>query len=318
MDLITGANGFIGGRLARALATGGLVPRLAGKGAALEMADLDLGNQAGLEALCKGVECVFHCAGHAHAFAARAADEAALHWRVNFEGARNMAAAAAQSGVRCFVLLSSVKAMAEPGEQCADEEFPGEPLTDYGRSKRAAERAVAEIATASGMRVVNLRLAMVYGRGGRGNLERMGRMVARGAFPPLPETGNRRSLIHVDDVVDAMRHVARDMRANGRTYILASPEAPSGRELYDALRVALGLQLVRSAVPAVVLRGAARAGDALASLTGRRVPLDSEMLDRLLGSAHYSPERISRELGWRARVSLAAGLAEMFGDETPF
>ena len=46
---------------------------------------------------------------------------------------------------------------------------------------------------------------------------------------------------------------------------------------------------------------------------GRRMPLDSEALDRLLGSAWYSPAKIARELGWRARVRLDDGLREMFG-----
>lgn len=55
------------------------------------------------------------------------------------------------------------------------------------------------------MHVVNLRLAMVYGAGGRGNLERMARLIRCGLFPPLPETGNHRSLVHVDDVVSVMR-----------------------------------------------------------------------------------------------------------------
>ena len=159
----------------------------------------------------------------------------------------------------------------------------------------------------------NLRLAMVYGSGGRGNLERMGRLVKRGLFPPLPETANHRSLVHVDDVVAAIRLVADDPRASGRTYIVASHAAPSGRELFDALRSTLEMPRCSWEVPAFLLRFAATGGDALEMLTRRRMPFDSETLDRLLGSAWFSPARIERELGWRAKVSLAAGLAEMFG-----
>lgn len=154
---------------------------------------------------------------------------------------------------------------------------------------------------------------MVYGSGGRGNLERMGRMVARGRFPPLPETGNHRSLVYVDDVVAAMRLVAEDDRAAGSTYIVASPEALSGRELFDALRTANRLPPCRWSVPASLLQAAAWIGDGLESITRHRLPLDSEALERLLGSAWYSPARIERELGWRAKVSLADGLKEMFG-----
>ena len=91
-----------------------------------------------------------------------------------------MLRAAAEAGVRRFVHLSSVKAMAEPGRDCVDEDWPGAPLTDYGRAKRAAEQAVLQAGAQHGMHVVNLRLSMVYGHGGRGNLERMARAVAQG------------------------------------------------------------------------------------------------------------------------------------------
>jgi nucleoside-diphosphate-sugar epimerase len=62
-----------------------------------------------------------------------------------------------------------------------------------------------------------------------------------------------------------------------------------------------------------LLRAAASGADGLEAILERRMPFDSEVLDRLLGSAWYSPARIERELGWRARVSLADGLAEMLG-----
>jgi len=236
-----------------------------------------------------------------------------MHWKVNFEGTRNLVEAAGMGGVKRFVFLSSAKAMAEPGEMLVDEDFSEQPETAYGQTKRAAEEAVLEAGLRYGMHVVNLRLVMVYGSKGRGNLERMGRLVRRGVFPPLPETGNHRSLVHVDDVVAAMRLVADDDRANGRTYIVAAQEAPSGRQLYDALRDALGMPPCAWAVPESALRLAARIGDGLEVVVRQRIPLDSEALERLLGSAWYSAARIERELGWRARVSLAEGLREMFG-----
>lgn len=313
MVLITGADGFIGRRLALALSADGqpcrLLTRTGPPDAGRRVADL--ADQNALADACAGIECVFHCAGYAHAFSSRLADDAARHWQVNCEGTRNLLEAAARTGVRRFVFLSSVKAMADTGAACAGEDFPGEPGTAYGQSKRAAETAVLAAGRAYGMHVVNLRLTMVYGAGGRGNLERMARLVGQNRFPPLPETANRRSLVHVDDVVSAMRRVAYSDAANGQTYIVTGPESPSGRGLFDALRAAHGLPPGKWTVPEGVLRLAARLGDGLEILLGRRLPLDSEVVDRLLGSAWYSPARIEREVGWRARVSLAEGLAEM-------
>lgn len=313
MKLISGASGFVGGRLLNALCADNIPYRTLSRNPARAAGGTaaDLADKTALTAACDAIESVFHCAGYAHAFSSLGGEDAAMHWRVNFEGTRNLVEAAGQAGVKRFVFLSSVKAMAESGDVCADEDFPGDPGTAYGQAKRAAESAVLEAGQRYGMHVVNLRLAMVYGAGGRGNLERMGRLVGRGVFPPLPETGNHRSLVHVDDVVSAMRLVVKDDRAAGRTYIVASPEAPSGRALFDALRAAQGFPPCAWSVPEYFLRYAAKFGDGLEWLLRRHLPLDGEVLERLLCSAWYSPKRIERELGWRAQVSLASGLSEM-------
>ncbi|WP_037989826.1 NAD-dependent epimerase/dehydratase family protein [Tepidiphilus margaritifer] len=292
MTFITGVTGFIGCRLwqpgDRALVRRpvGLPGEVVG----------DLLDAATLARACEGVDAVFHCAGMADADAA----DDALHWRVNFEGTRNLLTAAATAGVRRFVFFSSVKAMAEPGAECADEDLPGEPASAYGRAKRLAENAVLEAGVRFGMHVVILRPVPVYGRGGQGNLMRMAQAVRAGWFPPLPETGNRRSIVHVEDVVAAARLVAERPEANGRTYIVADPRPYSTRELYDAMRAVLRKPNLSWSIPEAWLRAAGR--------VSRRAEL---AVERLLGSAWYSPTRIERELGWRARVGLIAGLREM-------
>jgi len=292
-SLITGATGFIGRRLLQAGDRA-----LVRVGAALPGAvHGDLLDPTSLVSACAGIETVFHCAGYAHAFSSSDPD---AHWRINFEGTRNLVNAAGEAGVKRFVFLSTVKAMAEPGDECVDEDWPGEPNTPYGKAKRAAEDAVLEAGARYGMHVVNLRLAMVYGRGGRGNLERMARAIQAGWFPSLPETGNRRSLVHVQDVVEVMRLVAARPEANGRTYIIADARAYSGREIQDAIRAVLRKPTLHWSVPAGVLRAAGQ-------MNGRL----GEVVGRLIGSACYSPARIERELGWRARVGLEAGLREM-------
>lgn len=268
----------------------------------------DLEDRSALAHACNGVDTVLHCAGYAHAFSD---SDPEAHWRINFDGTRNLADAAGLAGVKRFVYLSSVKAMAEPGDGCIGEDWPGEPETPYGRAKRAAEEVVIEAGIKYGMHVTNLRLAMVYGRGGRGNLERMARGVRAGWFPPLPETGNRRSVVHVDDVIAAIRLVAATPAANRQTFIVSDAHPYSGREIYDAMRDALGRAPVRRRVPEVVLRAAGASGDTLGRWLNRTLPLNSEMIARLLDSACYSSVRIERELGWRARIVLTTGLREM-------
>lgn len=305
-SLITGASGFIGRRLLRP-SDRALVR------AACEIPNAvvgDLLNPVSLAAACQGVYTVFHCAGYSHAFAS---SDSNAHWRINYEGTCNLLKAAGEAGVRRFIFLSSVKAMAPPGSACVDEDWPGEPASVYGKAKRAAEEAVLDAGERYGMHVCNLRLAMVYGRGGRGNLERMAQGISAGWFPPLPETGNRRSLVHVDDVAGVIRLVAAQPLAKGKTYIVTGASTYSGREIYDSIRMALGKPPARFYFPEWFLRSFGRAGDILGLLSRRPLPFDSEILDRLLGSACYLPDRIRKELGWSAKTALTGGVREMLG-----
>lgn len=308
MRLVVGAKGFIGRRL---LGTGDRALVRSRAGLPCEVVG-DLLDPASLATACQDVATVFHCAGFAHAVGTI---DAQAHWRINFEGTRNLVDAAGQAGVRRFIFLSSVKAMADPGRDSADEDWPGVPTTPYGQAKRAAEDAVLEAGARYGMHVVNLRLAMVYGRGGRGNLQRMAQGMRAGWFPPLPETGNRRSLVHVDDVVAVLRLVAERPEANGRTYIVADPQAYSGRQIQEAIRAVLHRQTGRWAIPEGLLRTGGRWGDRLEGWLRRPLPLNSAVIARLLDSECYAPTRLERELGWRARIGLMEGLREMLGDE---
>ncbi|NWG29864.1 MAG: NAD-dependent epimerase/dehydratase family protein [Rhodocyclaceae bacterium] len=328
--LITGTTGFIGRRLIRP-GDRALVRRPAG----LENEVLgDLADPASLARACDGVETVFHCAGLAEA---SLGSDAEAQWRINFEGTRNLLDAAGRAGVVRFVFFSSVKAMAEPGDACADEDWPGEPATAYGKAKRAAEEAVLEAGAKYGMHVVNLRLALVYGRGNRGNLWKMAQAIRKGWFPGLPETGNRRSIVHVQDVVEAARLVAQRAEANGRTYIIADPRPYSTHEIETAIRAVLPAPSLwapharrippqRGSLPPTGGRASAWGGPAPTFWTlpawalraaGRLHPRLAEIVDRLMGSACYSPGRIERELGWRARVGIEEGLLEMLGSGNP-
>lgn len=303
---MTGATGFIGSRLVKKIPARAFV-RVAQAGGP-EVVIGDLSSRSCLLAACDGIDTIFHCAGYAHAFSE---SDPHAHWRINYEGTKNLLGAAVARGVKRFIFLSSIKAMAEPGGNCVDESFSSKPESPYGQSKRAAEEAVLEIGEKHGMHVVNLRLAMVYGCGGRGNLERLVRAIRAGWFPPLPETGNRRSLVHVDDVIRAMRLVAEQPDANAKTYIVADYRSYSGREIYNAIREALGLPSVSWSISDLIWRSIGRIGDELSAVTGRAVSLNSEVVSRLLDSACYSPAFIEQDLGWKAQVSLAEGLREM-------
>jgi len=294
LTLVTGATGFIGRRL-REPHHRALVRTSTGRGNEVVG---DLLDPPSLAHAVVGVSAVIHCAGVSDADAANPS----FLWRINVDGTRNLATAAANAGVNRFVMLSSVKAMAEPGTECVDESWPGAPTTPYGQSKRAAEEVVREIGARSGMEVVILRPAPVYGRGCRGLIATLVRLVAQGWFPQLPETGNRRSWLHVADLIQAIHLAATHPAAAGQTFIVAHPTPLSTLELADLIRAALALPPPRVRVPLPLLR--------LAQKIPGRI---GRLVERLTASACYLPTHLEATLGWRAQVDFPTGFAEMVG-----
>ena len=245
-----------------------------------------------------GVDCVFHLAGKAHALS-ELADQGDEFERLNVEGTRRLIEAAALSDVERLVFFSSVKAMGEGTTRETDESEPPRPQTAYGRSKLAAEGLLLDFSGRRGRHGCVLRLPLVYGVGNKGNLYRMIAAIDRGRFPPLPPTGNRRSMVHVDNVVDAAMLASVRPEASGETFIVTDGRDYSTRELYEAICEGLGRAVPPWNIPLFVLKAAGRVGDVVGRLRGRRFILDSDAVQKLLESASYSTARIARVLGYR-------------------
>ena len=201
--------------------------------------------------------------------------------------------------------------MGDGGHRCIDETFERAPDTPYGVSKREAEQRVLEMAASQGAHAAVLRLPLVYGAGVKGNLSNMLDAIARRRFPPLAATGNIRSLIHVDDVVQAACLAAVRVEACGKIYLVTDGERYSTDEIYRLMANALHRQVPGWTIPDALLRLAAFMGDAIGVVLGRRFVIDSEALQKLTGSAWYSSEKIKAELGFKASRTLETALPEM-------
>jgi UDP-glucose 4-epimerase len=305
---VTGAAGFIGRPLVdRLLASGAAVRCLRRPGSPIPLpagaspAFADLLDSEALSTAVSGCDTILHLAGTAHDLGPVHDEE--FH-RVNVDGTASLISAAERMGVSGFVYVSSVKAMGEGGDQCLDETAAAAPVSPYGFSKLQAERLVLETGARSGMRTSVLRLPLVYGSGLKGNLRTMLDAVRNGSFPPPPRVLNRRSLASTEDVVNAILLAGSNPAAAGRTYIVTDGVTYSTRDIYDAMRAALGLSPTRWAVPLWALKGAARAGDAIVRVTRRRAPFSTAEFEKLFGSACYLNQRIRDELGFVPATTL--------------
>lgn len=309
--LVTGANGFLGrllcAELQRRDVTVRALLRSENEGPWDETAIAELGAGPLDESALAGVDAVYHLAAYTHALA-DSPDEAVNYQRINVNGTRFLVEAAEKADVRALVFTSSVKAAGEGGPARVDETTPDRPTTPYGLSKREAEGIIRESALPH---VAILRLPMVYGTIAKGNLPRMINAIRRGRFPPLPETGNRRSLVHADDVVAALLLAADVAAADREMFYLTDGEAYSTRRMTDAIHNALGTTPPGWSIPVWILKLLGLTGDLIGTLRGRRFLFDSDALEKLTGSAWYGSEKAQRILGYTPGKTLPAALPEI-------
>lgn len=316
-SLVTGASGFIGNRLLNALCEAGIKVKALSRYDSVSGIDVkypggivplvgDFACPDSIHQVCDGVDTVFHLAGYAHAVNAMDELAAAIHRRVTVEGTAALLEEAIRAGVKRFIFVSSVKAIGEGGEDCVDETEATAPITEYGRAKLAAEQLV--LGTGSGMHVCVLRLPLVYGPGMKGNLLQMMQSIDSGRFPSLPKVNNRRSMVHVDDVVQALRLAVESPRANGEIYLVTDGQIYSTNDIHMLICGALGKTPSRWTMPMGLLRATAVVGDTVGRIRGRPFSFNSTALDKLLGSAWYSSEKIKLHLGFTPTYTFETAL----------
>ncbi|MEX2644555.1 MAG: NAD-dependent epimerase/dehydratase family protein, partial [Acetobacterales bacterium] len=212
--LVTGATGFVGRAVVPALLRAGHDPVAAvrrdkpGHTAdgvpAVRIADI--GPATEWRSALAGVDAVVHLAAWAHRPGADPREAERECARINAAGTARLASEAAAAGVRRLVYVSTVKVHGErsPASRPFTEADAPAPEDAYGRSKLAGERAGADIAAGGGLETVTLRPPLVYGPGVPANFRALIRLCER--RPPLPFASirNRRSLVYVGNLADAV------------------------------------------------------------------------------------------------------------------
>jgi UDP-glucose 4-epimerase len=293
INFVSGGTGFIGQRLISALNKNKVDVRLLSRSKINKNTFVcDLSKDTISNDALIGVDTVFHLAGLSHDFR-NENNISHLYYKVNVDATVQLANLALRAGVKKFVFVSSVKAGGTPyhGEY-ANEELKGEPNGIYGKTKREAELKLLDIAKNTSMHVSIVRPSLVYGPNVKGNLQLMLSGIRKGWLPPLPETGNRRSMIHVDDLVRAILLVSEDERANGEIFIATDGMTYSSRQLYNVMCNILGKPASRWSVP-----------KKLFDIAGLISPSVKYKINKILGDECYSSSKLE-ELGFKANKSL--------------
>lgn len=311
---ITGATGFLGGALARALVDAGadvhaLRRRSSSVGALdglrITWHEGDVTEAASLAPFLAGADWVIHAAGRLGA--ANVPEDAYV--AVNVAGTYQVMAAARAARVSRVLHLSSPGVLG-PTAQPADEEAPPRPTNAYERSKAAAE-TVARAYAANGVPVVLARPGFIYGPGDR-HVLRLFQAIQRGRFLLI---GGGRCLCqptYVDDAVAGMLACLTRGRP-GAAYHLVGPRALTFRELSATIAGALGVRAPRASLPRAPLLLAARGLELAGRLAHVRPPATRSGVAFFSEDRVVSSRRAQDELGYAPAFDLAEGASRTVG-----
>jgi nucleoside-diphosphate-sugar epimerase len=312
--LVTGATGFIGAHLCRALVGSGhqlvalvrdpdkAAAELPASGVETLPGDLSLFERE--DVLLPPCDLVIHLAG---VVAAKSPEQ---YDAVNFEAVRSLVKALARQSWRPRRLLfaSSLAAAGPTATRVPlTERDAAAPIEPYGRAKLKAEQFLAAEAP---FPTTSFRPSLVFGPRDTATLAFF-KMAKRGLGFRIAGEPQGLSFIDVDDAVSGIAAMMQDTSAAHRTYFLAAREQMDTELLWRAMSEAIGRRVRIMRVPRPVLRGASAVSTAFSKVFGFTNQLDAKQYDQMVAPAFMcSSEALTAAHGWTPRVSLVASLAK--------
>lgn len=309
LALVTGASGFIGSHLIRALKAIGFEARafvhktpLAVTPGVSSIAGSILDAPVLVEAMAN-VDIVLHLA----AAVGSVGGGAQAFLEINVNGTTAVLAAARKARVRRVVHFSSIGALGSiKAGETAGEEYPPAPRTPYDRTKFAAEEAACS-AAASGIDVVIVRPGWVYGPGDRRTFKFIN-AVCRRRFAFVAGAKARQTPVYIDDLIAGVLLVAQKGQP-GLIYHLAGDEILTAAEMTSIVAEACGVPCPRLNLPKGPAMVAAYCLEKAFALAKKEAPLSRGKLAFFLDSKAMSSTKAKKELGYAPRIGFRDGIA---------
>lgn len=310
--LVTGASGFTGGHLARALVRRGndvrALVRDEERSRALRESGVtlirgDLADDASLERATRDVDVIYHIA----ALYREAGLPEETYRRVNAGSVKTLIHAAAGHGVRRVVHCSTVGVHGDVEHPPANEDAPLRPGDVYQETKLEGERVARQASADTGVEVVIARPTGIYGPGDR-RLLKLFRGVARRRFVILGPGEIYYHLTYIDDLVEGFRLCGEVPGAAGRTYILAGGEVTTLNELVARIAAAAGVKPISWHLPVWPFWVAGALCEAICAPLGVAPPLYRRRVDFFTKSRAFDIARARADLGYAPQVGLSEGI----------
>ena len=301
---LTGGRGSIG----RALTA-----RLEADGVRVRLLDGDVRDRRELAALVGGTEVVVHLAAYVHRAARTHAERAECH-SVNAGGTAALADAISAHAPGTFLIHLSTANVYAPSEQPLVESSPLGPATPYGLSKLEAERIVLTAYSTRSVHATILRPAMVFGPGAPGNLTRLVSMIRRGVMFEIGGGRNRKSILPIDTLIEAIIAVAANRAAaDGEIFNVGGGEPLTMRQIADAIAAGVGRRPRRIALARAPLLVAARVLDAILGIVPLGASSFAQLVESYGSTVVLDDTKLRSRIGFAPRVDLVAAVTKAVG-----
>ena len=244
-------------------------------------------------------DALIHLAGKAHDL--KNISNPQEYYEVNTDLTKNIFDLFLDSDAKVFIILSSVKAVADSTDKILSEDFIPNPLTHYGKSKRLAEEYILANMPKD-KRVYILRPCMVHGEGNKGNLTLLYNFVKKGIPYPLGIYDNKRSFLSVENLCFVIKELIERNDIPSGIYHLADDEPVATKDLIKLISDVTNKKILICKIPKFIINLIAKIGDYLPS------PLNTERVMKMTENYVVSNQKIKSALGKNLPVSSDDGL----------
>ena len=308
--LVTGATGFIGSALIEYLTN---FPDFSVVGMVRSVKDIscssgvefrlgEIGSENKSTMNLSDIDVIIHTAGRAHVMNDNSANPIDEFRRVNTYGTLDLARLAADSGVKRFIFLSSIKVNGEStdlGSPFSINSIEG-PQDAYGTSKHEAEIGLLEISRDTGLEVTIIRPPLVYGPGVKGNFNILIKLLSlRAPLPLASVTNNLRSMVGIDNLLSMIVVCARHPKAANQTFLISDNTDLSTYSLLRLLGISIDKPAILFKLPFVIL-------DLIAKLF--RVETKAQ---RIMGTLQVDISHTCSQLDWEPPFSVEHGFEKL-------
>ena len=262
--------------------------------------------------LLSDIDCIIHCAGKAHVVEKTSRTSEHAYNSINVEGTKKLAIQAAEAGVKRMIFLSSIKVNGENTIDSRSDELNiikykkifthsdiADPQDLYGLSKWNAEKELWGVSAKTNLEINILRLPLVYGKGVKGNLNRLLMLVQSGIPLPFSMIKNERSMIGLDNLIDLIILCIDHSNAAGKTFLVSDGEDISTPKLIEYMASSMGRSALLFPIPTSLLK-----------FSGY-ILNKSEEVNRLVSSLKVDSSFTRKKLNWLPQINISEGIRRM-------